>query len=103
MAAVAVKNQSVRKKRKSPRRKEPLHGFAAKARESGVIEQFDRLADSILLTEHETSQVVGHPPNTLKHWRLHGIDKGPKPVRMPSSSVRYRVGSIRAWLANLSE
>jgi predicted DNA-binding transcriptional regulator AlpA len=72
-------------------------------REDDIVERFDRLADSILLTEVEVSRIVGHPPNTLKHWRLNGKDKSPKPVRMPSASVRYRVGDVREWLKSLSK
>jgi predicted DNA-binding transcriptional regulator AlpA len=72
-------------------------------RENDVVERFDRLADSVLLTEVEVARVVGHPPNTLKHWRLNGEDKGPKPVRMPSASIRYRVADVREWLGSLSK
>ncbi len=96
----ASNSKSARTARSSPR---PPRGYMARARENDVCERFDRLSDSVLLTEPEVSQVVGHPPNTLKHWRLRGAAKGPKPVRMPSTSVRYRVGDVRAWLANLPE
>ena len=66
-------------------------------------ERFDRLSDSVLLTEPEVSQVVGHPANTLKHWRLRGAAKGPSRCECRANSVRYRVGDVRAWLANLPE
>lgn len=100
-AAINSNSKSARTARSSPR--PPPRGYIARAREGGVTEQFDKLSGSVLLTEPEVAEIVGHPPNTLKHWRLNGIDKGPKPVRMPSSSVRYRVGDVREWLANLPE
>ena len=87
-----------------PTRAPPKRSFMAQARESDVIERFDKLAGSVLLTEFEVSQVVGHPVNTLKYWRLHSIStEVRKPLRMPSASVRYSVASVRAWLANLPE
>jgi predicted DNA-binding transcriptional regulator AlpA len=98
----AANSRSARTQRSSSRAP-PKRGYVARARESDITERFDRLADSILLTEPEVAQVVGHPPNTLKHWRLHGMNKGPKPVRMPSDSIRYRVADVRAWLANISK
>jgi predicted DNA-binding transcriptional regulator AlpA len=98
----ANNSRSARTQRSSPRTP-PKRRYMAKALEGDITERFDRLADSILLTEPEVAQVVGHTANTLKHWRLHGKDKGPKPVRMPSDSIRYRVADVRAWLANLPE
>ena len=95
----AVKSKSARNTR-AARRAPPARGYMAETRESNVRERFDRLADSVLMTEPETAQVVGYPPNTLKFWRLHGKDKGPASVKMPGTDcVRYRVANVRAWLA----
>jgi predicted DNA-binding transcriptional regulator AlpA len=84
------------------RRAPPARGAMAAMRESDVVERFDRLADSVLLSEPETAQVVGYSANTLKFWRLHGKDKGPPAVKMPGTDcVRYRVGDVRAWLETI--
>jgi|HubBroStandDraft_6_1064221.scaffolds.fasta_scaffold2090182_1 hypothetical protein len=88
---------------KSARERTPPRAPPELPRGGDIRERFDRLSGSVLLTEVETSQIVRHPPNTLKHWRLHGKNKGPKPVQMPSASVRYRVADVREWLANLSK
>jgi predicted DNA-binding transcriptional regulator AlpA len=89
---------------RAARRAPPARGYEAETRESNVRERFDRLADSILLTEREVAQVVGHPVNTLKFWRLHGKDKGPPSVKMPGTDcVRYRTSAVRAWLATIPE
>ena len=102
MGAV-IKSKSARTARSSSR-PPPKRGHAAEALEGDITERFDRLADSVLLTEPEVAQVVGHPPNTLKHWRLHGKAKGPLSVRTAgANSVRYRVADVRVWLANISE
>jgi predicted DNA-binding transcriptional regulator AlpA len=86
------------------RRTAPGRGYVAEARESNVRERFDRLADSVLMTETETAQVVGYSANTLKFWRLHGKDKGPPSVKMPGTDcVRYRTSAVRAWLATIPE
>jgi hypothetical protein len=71
------------------------------ARESNIAERLDKLSGGVLLTEYEVALLVKHPIGTLKHWRLNGKDKGPKPVQMPSASIRYRVADVRAWLAKL--
>jgi predicted DNA-binding transcriptional regulator AlpA len=94
---IAVKSQSARTTHSS-RHAPPGRG---KMRENDITERFDKLSDSILLTEPEVGQVVGHPVNTLKYWRLHGKDRGPPSVQMPSASIRYRVGDVRKWLADL--
>jgi hypothetical protein len=96
----AAKLKSARNTR-ALRRPPPVRN-AARARENAVAEQFDRLADSVLLTEPETARVVGYSPNTLKFWRVQGKNKGPPAIRMPGTvSVRYRVGAVRAWLSGI--
>jgi predicted DNA-binding transcriptional regulator AlpA len=88
----------------SARRAPPARSHEAETRESDIRERFDRLADSVLLTEREVAQVVSHPVNTLKFWRLHGKDKGPPSVKMPGTDcVRYRTSAVRAWLASIPE
>jgi hypothetical protein len=75
---------------------------AARARENAVAEQFDRLADSVLLTEPETARVVGYSPGTLKFWRVHGKNKGPPAMKLSMNGcVRYRVAAVRAWLSSI--
>lgn len=69
-----------------------------------MFARFGDLSDDILLTEHETSCVVGYTAGTLKFWRLNNKGKGPPCVRMPGTdAVRYRVGSLRKWLAAITE
>lgn len=59
---------------------------------TGIRETFSSLADDVLLTEDETSQVTGLARNTLKTWRHLG--RGPAFVRL-GRACRYRVGTIR--------
>jgi predicted DNA-binding transcriptional regulator AlpA len=100
----AAKLKSTRIIMPGARNAPPAHSYVAKARESDVVERFDRLADSVLMTEPETAQVIGYSANTLKFWRLHGKDKGPSSVKMPGTDcVRYRVGNVRAWLTSIPE
>ena len=100
---VAVKSKPARTIRVS-RVAPPARSHEAETRESDVREQFDRLADSVLMTEVETAQVVGYSANTLKFWRLHDMKKGPPSVKMPGTDcVRYRVATVRAWLAAIAE
>jgi predicted DNA-binding transcriptional regulator AlpA len=102
MGAV-IKSKPTRNTR-AARRAPPARGYEADTRESNVRERFDRLADSVLMTEPETAQVVGYSANTLKFWRLHGKDKGPPSVKMPGTDcVRYRTSAVRAWLATIPE
>ena len=89
---------------RAARRAPPARDDMAKSRESNVVERFDQLADSVLLTEREVAQVVGYSANTLKFWRLHDKDKGPPSVKMPGTDcVRYRTSAVRAWLATIPE
>jgi hypothetical protein len=80
----------------------PPRGYAARALSIG--ERFDKLSDSVILTEPEVAQIVGYTPNTLKHWRLRGVeDKAPPSVRMPGSdAIRYRVADVRRWLDGIA-
>ena len=99
---VAAKLKSMRNTRALGR--PPPVRSAARARENAVAEQFDRLADSVLLTEPETARVVGYSPGTLKFWRVHGKNKGPPAMKMPGTDcVRYRVGAVRVWLSSIPE
>ena len=99
----AVKLKSTRNTR-AERHAPPARGNAVETRESNIRERFDRLADSVLMTETETAQVVGYSANTLKFWRLHSKDKGPPSVKMPGTDcVRYRTSAVRAWLATIPE
>ena len=101
-AAINANSKSARTARSSSR--PPPRGYMARAREGGVTERFDKLSDSVLLTEPEVAEVIGHAANTLKFWRLNGKDKGPPSVRTAgANSVRYRVADVRAWLDNISE
>jgi predicted DNA-binding transcriptional regulator AlpA len=100
---VAVKSKPARTMRVS-RVAPPARSDEAETRDSNVREQFDRLADSVLLTEPEAAQVVGYSANTLKFWRLHDKKKGPPSVKMPGTDcVRYRVANVRAWLKTIPE
>jgi hypothetical protein len=66
--------------------------------------ELDDLADDILLREPEAAAACGFAPLTLKHWRLTGSKKEPPAVKGPPAvkvygCVRYRVGDVKAWLA----
>ena len=100
----AVVKSQPRQNTRLARRAPPARSAVGETRESNVRERFDRLADSVLMTETETAQVVGYSANTLKFWRLHGKDKGPPSVKMPGTDcVRYRTSAVRAWLASIPE
>ena len=60
---------------------------------------FDALPDGALLTEHETAAVGRWSTNTLAAWRLrktHAL----RWVVIGGGRVRYRVGDVRAYLAD---
>lgn len=102
MGVAVVKSRSARKTR-ALNRAPPVRDLV-KARESDVVERFDRLSGSILLTEREVALITGHTVNSLKYWRLHGSSKGPPSVKMPTTDcVRYRTSAVRAWLAGSPE
>jgi hypothetical protein len=66
-----------------------------------VRAEFDGYADSVLLTELETSAAVGFSVHTLKFWRLNAKPpekptKGPTPVFL-HGQVRYTAGELRRW------
>ena len=60
---------------------------------------FDALPDGALLNEYETAAVGRWSTNTLAAWRLrkaHGL----RSVVIGGGRVRYRVGDVRAYLAD---
>src|SRR6516162_5728607 len=60
---------------------------------------FDALPDGALLNEYETAAVGRWSTNTLAAWRLrkaHGL----RWVVIGGGRVRYRVGDVRAYLAD---
>lgn len=54
-----------------------------------------------LMTENEVSEALGIKPRTLQCWRLLG--QGPKPTKLSSKTIRYRVKDVRDWLDNVSD
>jgi hypothetical protein len=58
--------------------------------------QFDHLADSVLLTEPEAAAVIGYSPATLKWWRAKAPGRGPQPT-YANGAVRYAVVAIKEW------
>ncbi len=54
--------------------------------------------DLEFITEVQVAEAVKIPVRTLQGWRVHGC--GP-PYRKFGASVRYNVGSLRAWVESL--
>lgn len=55
-----------------------------------------------LLTETEVGGAIRAGRNTLANWRTatrHGKPTGPKFIKLAGSMVRYRVGDVRAFIA----
>jgi hypothetical protein len=78
---------------------------ARKAAAAEVKKIFDSLSDEVLLDAHQTSAVLGVSVASLKLWRQlaqHGhVLRGPKPLILAGSLVRYRTGDIRECVRSL--
>lgn len=60
---------------------------------------FDKLPDSAIVLRSDAARVCGgQHPNTLARWSKRG--DFPEPLRV-GAQVGYRVGDLRAWLADL--
>jgi predicted DNA-binding transcriptional regulator AlpA len=72
-----------------------------------IKKTFDSLSEDILLDTHQTGAVLGVSVAALKVWRQaaqHGGPlRGPKPLIVGGSLVRYRAGDIREWLRTLAK
>lgn len=69
-----------------------------------VRREFSSLDEDAFLREHEAAEVINITAQSLKRLRLN-IDpvrraKGP-PVTLVAGKIRYRVGTLRAWIAAL--
>jgi predicted DNA-binding transcriptional regulator AlpA len=51
-----------------------------------------------LLNEHDLAKLTGLSVSSVRRWRL--FKRGPKYLKI-SSSVRYRVQDVKAWLDSL--
>lgn len=51
-----------------------------------------------LITTAEVALLLGVEPRTLQAWRQRHV--GPAAVHLSPRVVRYRVGEVRAWLAD---
>jgi len=60
---------------------------------------FDALPDGALLNEYETAAVGRWSTNTLAAWRLRKAHRL-RSVVIGGGRVRYRVGDVRAYLAD---
>src|SRR5262249_56557216 len=85
-----------RRRTVTPAHKRDRHGFR------GVppppVSDFDALTDGALLNEYETAAVGRWSTNTLAAWRREG--HGLRWVVIGGGRVRYRVGDVRAYLAD---
>ena len=61
---------------------------------------FDALPDGALLNEYETAAVGRWSTNTLAAWRLRKAPHRLRWVVIGGGRVRYRVGDVRAYLAD---
>jgi hypothetical protein len=89
------KTLSVSKSRASS----PAKPLASRAKPSSIRSTFSELADDVLLSEREASDVAGYGPLTFKRWRKD--KKGPPWLRI-NGGVRYRAKALRDWLDGLS-
>jgi predicted DNA-binding transcriptional regulator AlpA len=58
-------------------------------------------ADDDLLTMQQLASVLNVSVRTIKRWRDQGI--GPPAVKLPSGRLRWRYGTVQAWLAAQEE
>ena len=63
-----------------------------------IRREFADYGPGTLLTEQEAGPATGFSHFTLKHWRRHTPEKGPKPVFL-HGKVFYSAGELRRWLA----
>ena len=76
---------------------------SARARNSTLSDaEFEKLfRDEFLLNVDQAAVWLGVSASTLNHWRSDGL--GPRFVKLCGTArgaVRYRVGDVRAWLAD---
>lgn len=57
---------------------------------------YDAFPNSKLINEKMLSDWLCESVSTIQKWRAKGI--GPKFVKSTTGSVRYKVGTIRAWI-----
>lgn len=58
----------------------------------------DALPDHALIDERTVAALSAHAVKTVQRWRVSG--DGPAFVRVAGRSVRYRIGTVREWLAS---
>jgi predicted site-specific integrase-resolvase len=49
-----------------------------------------------LLDEDEVADIIGISPHTLRSWRVHGRQRGPRFLKVSARCVRYRVEAVEA-------
>ena len=77
----------------------PRSATAAVEAKPSIRSTFSELADDVLLSEREASDVAGYGPLTFKRWRRD--KKGPPWLRL-NGGVRYKVQALREWIDGLS-
>lgn len=58
---------------------------------------FAKFANSDLLTTEQAAEFLEISPGQLRAWRNWYDNKGPDYITLPDRSVRYPMGSLRAW------
>lgn len=64
---------------------------------TAIPDNFDRLMD-----EKEAAKMVGMQRQTLAKWRMDGNPDAPPFVRI-GRSARYKLSTVRAWIASRQE
>lgn len=72
-----------------------------------IQKTFDTLSDDVLLDGSQTAALLSVSVASLKLWRQQAQQgeplRGPKPLIVAGSLVRYRTGDIRDYLRSLAE
>ena len=67
-------------------------------RSVSIVEDFNKLADDVVLDDKQVAELSGYTVATLKVWRRRGL--GPQYLII-HGRPRSTVGFVRAWLASL--
>lgn len=56
------------------------------------------MANELLLSSKQVSEILGIKLRTLQQWRLLG--HGPKHIRLSEKIIRYRLEEVERWIAD---